>query len=242
MKKHKKSIIGVVLMVLITLGVYILFKGDGNSVFTGDDTTQAVEFNDINLNEEKDGKVIWNLKARHVKMESDRNTAYLTDIEGFFAEDGNELSIKAKKGIIKRAEQTVNLEGDIEGSMLFVLENNAAHHLVHRLMGSDGSDVTDEFTEMELSALLEIGNIIAGAYLTAISQLTNLSIIPTVPSLAVDMAGAILSVPAIEFGKLGDKALLIESQFRDEEMDVCGYFILIPTMESYAHILNSLGM
>ena len=91
MKKHKKSIIGVVLMVLITLGVYILFKGDGNSVFTGDDTTQAVEFNDINLNEEKDGKVIWNLKARHVKMESDRNTAYLTDIEGFFAEDGNEL-------------------------------------------------------------------------------------------------------------------------------------------------------
>ena len=62
MKKHKKSIIGVVLMVLITLGVYILFKGDGNSVFTGDDTTQAVEFNDINLNEEKDGKVIWNLR------------------------------------------------------------------------------------------------------------------------------------------------------------------------------------
>ena len=53
MKKHKKLIIGVVLMVLITLGVYILFKGDGNSIFIGDDTTQAVEFNDINLNEEK---------------------------------------------------------------------------------------------------------------------------------------------------------------------------------------------
>nr|DAR59835.1 MAG TPA: LPS export ABC transporter periplasmic protein [Caudoviricetes sp.] len=115
MKKHKKLIIGVVLMVLITLGVYILFKGDGNSIFIGDDTTQAVEFNDINLNEEKDGKVIWNLRARHVRMESDRNTVYLTDIEGFFAEDGNELSIKAKKGVIKRAEQTVNLEGDIEG-------------------------------------------------------------------------------------------------------------------------------
>ena len=62
MKKHKKSIIGVVLMVLITLGVYILFKGDGNSVFTGDDTTQAMEFNDINLNEEKDGKVIWKIR------------------------------------------------------------------------------------------------------------------------------------------------------------------------------------
>lgn len=144
------------------------------------------------------------------------------------------LAFKDLAEILGGAEELVagillSLEGDIEGSMLFVLENNAAHHLVHRLMGSD---VTDEFTEMELSALLEIGNIIAGAYLTAISQLTNLSIIPTVPSLAVDMAGAILSVPAIEFGKLGDKALLIESQFRDEEMDVCGYFILIPDRKS----------
>ena len=73
-------------------------------------------------------------------------------------------------------------------------------------------------------------------------QLTNLKMVPSVPDLSIDMLNAILSVPAIEFGKLGDKALLIESQFRDEEMDVCGYFILIPTMESYAHILNSLGM
>lgn len=97
MKKHKKSIIGVVLMVLITLGVYILFKGDGNSVFTGDDTTQAVEFNDINLNEEKDGKVIWNLKARHVKMESNRNTAYLTDIEGFLQKMGMNCLSKQRR-------------------------------------------------------------------------------------------------------------------------------------------------
>lgn len=84
-------------MVLITLGVYILFKGDGNSVFTGDDTTQAVEFNDINLNEEKDGKVIWNLKARHVKMKSDRNTACLTDIEGFLQKMGMNCLSKQRR-------------------------------------------------------------------------------------------------------------------------------------------------
>jgi chemotaxis protein CheC len=72
--------------------------------------------------------------------------------------------------------------------------------------------------------------------------MTNLSIIPTVPSLAVDMAGAILSVPAIEFGKLGDKALLIESQFCDMDVDIDGYFIMIPTLESYSRILSSLGM
>lgn len=157
------------------------------------------------------------------------------------------LAFKDLAEIIGGAETLVagillSLEGDIEGSMLFVLENNAAYHLVHKLMGTEITNVAGSFTEMELSALLEIGNIISGAYLTAISQLTNLSIIQTVPSLAIDMAGAILSVPAIEFGKLGDKALLIESQFRDDEIDVCGYFILIPTLESYSRILKSLGM
>ncbi len=157
------------------------------------------------------------------------------------------LAFKDLAEIIGGAETLVagillSLDGDIEGSMLFILENNAAHHLVSKLMGNMGGDSQEAFSEMELSALMEIGNIISGAYLTAISKLTGLNIISTVPSLAVDMAGAILSVPAIEFGKLGDKALLIESQFRDLDIDISGYFILIPTMESYSRILKSLGM
>ena len=104
----------------------------------------------------------------------------------------------------------------------------------------------EKMEDMEFDILTEIGNIGAGNATTALAKLINeridISIIQTVPSLAIDMAGAILSVPAIEFGKLGDKALLIESQFRDDEIDVCGYFILIPTLESYSRILKSLGM
>ena len=60
--------------------------------------------------------------------------------------------------------------------------------------------------------------------------------------MAIDMAGAILSVPAIAFGALGDKALLIESEFNQTEYSVNGFFILIPTEESYGRILSSLGM
>lgn len=135
----------------------------------------------------------------------------------------------------------LSLGGDIQGSMLFILESEAAHLLVSQLMGVQ-SKTEAAFNEIELSALLEIGNIISGAYLTAISKMTKLSIIPDVPSIAVDMAGAILSVPAIEFGKLGDKALLIQSKFRDVDVDISGYFILIPTLESYSHILKSLGL
>ena len=69
-----------------------------------------------------------------------------------------------------------------------------------------------------------------------------MKITSSVPYLSVDMAGAILSVPAIEFGKLGDKALLIESKFKDLDVDISGYFILIPKLESYGQILTSLGL
>lgn len=135
----------------------------------------------------------------------------------------------------------LNLTGDITGSMLFILESSDARRLVQQLMGCGGNE-DKLFSDLEKSALQEIGNIISGAYLSAISSLTKLTISVSVPSLAFDMAGAILSVPAIEFGKLGDKALLIESKFKDLDVDISGYFILIPTMESYGHILKSLGL
>lgn len=134
----------------------------------------------------------------------------------------------------------LGIEGDITGSIMFLLEKQAARHLVSKLMG--GMPVEgEEFNEMELSALKEVGNIITGAYLNSLSMLTNLVIYPSVPDLCVDMAGAILSVPAIEFGALGDKMLLIQTQFFDE-MTLDGYFILVPDLDSYGKILSSLGM
>lgn len=132
------------------------------------------------------------------------------------------------------------LEGDINGSMMFMLEESSAHVLVNHLMGKDMED-QQPFNEMEYSALQEIGNIITGAYLSSLSGLTGLYINASVPYLTVDMAAAILSVPAIEFGKLGDKALLIETEFGDD-IAINGYFILIPDMQSYDVILKSLGV
>jgi len=97
------------------------------------------------------------------------------------------------------------------------------------------------FGEMELSALKEIGNIIAGSYLSALSSLTNLVITPSVPYIAVDMAASILSVPAIEFGQYGDNALLIQTEIC-ADVAINGYFILMPEQDSYEKILTSLGI
>lgn len=135
----------------------------------------------------------------------------------------------------------LTLEGDIEGMMMFMLETTAAHHLVNILMGKS-LDQFEDFSEMDLSALNEIGNIISGAYLSSLSSLTNMTITSSVPYMSIDMAGAILSVPAIEFGKIGDKALLIQSMFGEDDNEVNGYFILIPTIDSYGKIMTSLGI
>ncbi len=135
----------------------------------------------------------------------------------------------------------LNVEGNINGMMMFVLEQHSAHNLVNLLMNRD-INAFEDFSEMDLSAIKEIGNIISGAYLSSLSALTNLKIISSVPYMAIDMAGAILSVPAIEFGKVGDRALLIQTDFGEGQNKVYGYFILIPDIDSYKTILESLGV
>ena len=134
------------------------------------------------------------------------------------------------------------LKGDINGMMMFILKTDVASTLVN-IMGleCDGTN----FDEMQLSAIQEVGNIITGAYLCSLSDLTRLTIDVSVPLLQIDMVGSLLSVPAIEFGKLGDKVLLIETKFDDERKKanaINGYYILIPDIDSYQKILDSLGM
>jgi chemotaxis protein CheC len=135
----------------------------------------------------------------------------------------------------------LSVEGEINGMMMFALEQRSAHNLINTLLGKEIGTFND-FTDYEFSALKEIGNIITGAYLTSLSLLTGLEIKSSIPYIAVDMAGAILSVPAIEFGKIGDKALLIQSDFGEGEETVFGNFILIPDLDSYGKILKSLGV
>ena len=130
----------------------------------------------------------------------------------------------------------LEVELDINGSM----DMDSAHFLVNSLMMRDKSYMED-FDEMDLSAIKEIGNIIAASYLSALSGLTGMTISPSVPYLAIDMAAAILSVPAIQFGVMGDNALMIQTEFGDD-YQVKGSFILMPDEESYDKILKSLGV
>jgi len=133
--------------------------------------------------------------------------------------------------------------GDIQGTIMFVLSQDSAKNLLLLLIGCEMNPKgSDAFSELEISALQEVGNIVAGAYLGAVARFTNLTMKLSVPSFAFDMIGAVLSVPLIEFGQMSDKALFIETDFLNGGDSIKGDFLVIPDMESYSIILNALGV
>jgi chemotaxis protein CheC len=157
----------------------------------------------------------------------------------------NLLDFKDVSECIGGAENTimgvlVGISGDINGIMMFTVQLDVANILINMLLGRQDSS-SESFTEIEHSALTEVGNILTSSYLSSLANLTQTTIKQSVPQLAIDMANAILSVPAIEFGKVGDKVLFIESVFETDSENVSGYFILVPDLPSFEVILKALG-
>ena len=87
--------------------------------------------------------------------------------------------------------------GKAPSNILFLMPKDSAFYLVDALMGKESGETT-HLDMMAESALMEIGNILAGAYLNALYSFTNLSLIPSIPALAMDMAGAILNVVLVQ--------------------------------------------
>jgi chemotaxis protein CheC len=144
------------------------------------------------------------------------------------------------------AEQVViaiflRVEGETPGNLFFILALESAKKLLRKLVGIEVVD-DEHYSEMELSALSEIGNILAGSYLSSLADFTQLYMYPTVPSLAIDMAGAILTYGLLQFGQMGDSALLIDTKFLDGNDEVEGHFFLIPDPESFDKIFTALGV
>ncbi|MBC8079425.1 MAG: chemotaxis protein CheC [Gorillibacterium sp.] len=135
----------------------------------------------------------------------------------------------------------LRVEGDTPGNLFFILSIESAKRLLENLVGIR-SEENLGFSEMELSALNEIGNILAGSYLSSLADFTKLSMMPTVPSLAVDMAGAILSFGLLQFGEMGDLALFIDTKFLQYNDVVEGHFFFIPDPESFNRIFTALGV
>lgn len=131
--------------------------------------------------------------------------------------------------------------GKAPGNILFLLPRDSAFYLVDTLMGKKHGD-TRVLDFMDESALTEIGNILAGAYLNALFNFTQISLLPSIPALAMDMAGAILNVVLVQLGQMGDHALVIETEFLAEDDGIKGHFFLVPDPGSMETILSAVGV
>jgi chemotaxis protein CheC len=131
--------------------------------------------------------------------------------------------------------------GKAPGNILFLLPQKSAFFLVDTLMGKTHGD-TDKLDFMDESALMEIGNILAGAYLNAFFTFTNISMLPSIPALAMDMAGAILNVVLVQLGQMGDTAMVIETEFLSEDDGINGHFFLVPDPGSLETIIKAVGV
>jgi len=133
--------------------------------------------------------------------------------------------------------------GDVSGHMLFVMGEDAARDVVDALMGGfGGAGGGDGFSEMELSALQEVANILTGSYLNALAQITGLRLEPTPPAVGVDFAGALVGAALAEGAMASETAILIETPLGDGGAPSLGDVLFIPTSEALQLVLARLGL
>jgi len=124
---------------------------------------------------------------------------------------------------------TLQILGDARGSIMLLFPEESAHRLLCSLLGQQKKGLV--MTEVSVSALKEVGNILASAYLSALGNLLNKTLIPSVPLLAYDMAGAVVDHVLIDLSQSGDFAMMIETDFGgepDQNLAIKGHFFLLP--------------
>ncbi len=134
------------------------------------------------------------------------------------------------------------LDGDITGIVFYIFDETSTYRLVDMLMGLE-EGTTTWLDEMAMSTINEIGNIMTGAFISAISDFANLRISNSVPIFAFDMLAAILTSLVIAVGRPEeDNVLAIETQLFRDDKKISGHFFLLAEPESITKLLTALGL
>ncbi|MGM0873690.1 MAG: chemotaxis protein CheC [Bacillota bacterium] len=141
----------------------------------------------------------------------------------------------------------LRIEGDIPGSLFFVLSIEQAERFIKQLIADDNFSLTQSSNEeIGLSAFQELGNILTGSYLSSLSDLTELNLYPSVPALSIDMFGAVISHGLIELSHVSDYAIIINTAIKEEDQvendTVKGHFFLLPDPNSFKKLFKALGV
>ncbi|HJR15447.1 MAG TPA: chemotaxis protein CheC [Gemmatimonadales bacterium] len=137
----------------------------------------------------------------------------------------------------------MHMMGDLTGRALLMFPEEAARTLCDILLRREPG-TTHVFGAMEQSSLKEAGNILASAYLNALSDFMGMMLVPSVPSLVIDLSGAVLTSAHLNFGHDRDYAFCVETSFRVEGASetLGGHFLLLPDMASLRSIFDAIRL
>ena len=133
------------------------------------------------------------------------------------------------------------MEGDINGSIIYIFTQKSIFTLIDMLMGQE-IGTTSELDFMGESAAMEIGNIMSGSFMNAIGAMTGLLLNATVPMFAYDMLGAVFSSSILASGQYSERIMVIETVFYPKEAPIKGHFFLLPEVDSLDRLFEALGL
>ena len=137
----------------------------------------------------------------------------------------------------------LQISGDLEGFIMVIMDVDSTLTLLSRLLGRKIECDKENYEELynELNSVGEVCNILCGTYLTAMSDMTGLTIDQSIPYFSVDMVMAIMNLPASLYGGESDSILCIETEFFTLDREIEGKYYFIPKVESCNTFLAKLG-
>ncbi len=124
----------------------------------------------------------------------------------------------------------IQVTGTVPGHALLVFSYDSALQLVDMLTGQH-SGTTVRLDEMEASVIQEVGNIVTSSYLNAISDFFGWSLLPSPPSVAVDMAAAVVDSVLLSTGHFDEETISIVTKFAGRKQAMRGCFLYIPEVQ-----------
>jgi chemotaxis protein CheC len=157
----------------------------------------------------------------------------------------NIMSLEDVPGQVAGPEEPIaavlmHMLGDLTGRTLLVFPQSTAQRLAELMLRRPAGS-SPELGELEQSAIKEAGNILSGAYMNALSEFMGIMLLPSPPSLAIDMSSAVLTTAYLQFSSDRDQVVCVESDFMMDNVDQAmrGYFLLLPDPASLQAILKA---
>ncbi len=120
--------------------------------------------------------------------------------------------------------------GELDAHALFIMKPEVAKKTIKLLLNKEVNDLTN-LNELEESVLVEVGNILFNACAFSIDRMINKKVKATIPYVCVDMLGALLSIPAIEFAENTEGLLVVKTDFASKDAEIEGWFLITGAAE-----------